>query len=642
MQEWRIEEQRRPGSRGRNKGCGGRCSKSRGSSRGCGRRALSPVEAVSRGCRNIEGTGIKGTGVYRSIKDEAWPLLKDVTDSEPEPKAKQREYAYEVIPLLTVRRALKIGGLAKSGLVAGHQGLDNEIHSVDVIEVPDIRDWIKPNELAVTSGFCGERQQARSLVRDMAENKAAALAVKTGRYLGDTIPEVMIAAAKEAGFPLIEVPADIPYTEITLPIISAILNEHAYRFQYESYIRGMLQKCVIENRGIGALANTIAEIVGSPTCIVSHDGRLLASCRKHLEHRNIKALLDQSRKQSGSVTDGSLPGTWFEDLLCVPACGKGGILGYLIVDRSKQGPLDVFEETALREAVTVVVLELTKHRIVQEAETTLKRRLLEYSLAHLQTDLLLPDIQELPGFVFKEPYAAILVKPRQHARLAADRGRWLTARKCLELVKCSERPSVGSWLPVFVDRERDEVIMVWSGIGTPDSNMISDQCVAELQRLQRCLCRNAGIEMLLGVSRIHVGIDSYASAVDEARKAARIGNSCIFTEGVMLAQDTAIYEFIDNIDRDTQARFAEDNLKQLIGQDGNPELIKTLAVFLYCGGQISEAAERLFIHRNTLNYRLDKISALLGCDVRQPRNRSRLEIALVAACLSGVIPRQGD
>jgi len=148
--------------------------------------------------------------------------------------------------------------------------------------------------------------------------------------------------------------------------------------------------------------------------------------------------------------------------------------------------------------------------------------------------------------------------------------------------------------------------------------------------------------MLLGVSRIHVGIDSYASAVDEARKAARIGNSCIFTEGVMLAQDTAIYEFIDNIDRDTQARFAEDNLKQLIGQDGNPELIKTLAVFLYCGGQISEAAERLFIHRNTLNYRLDKISALLGCDVRQPRNRSRLEIALVAACLSGVIPRQGD
>lgn len=85
MQEWRIEEQRRPGSRGRNKGCGGRCSKSRGS---------------SRGCRNIEGTGIKGTGVYRSIKDEAWPLLKDVTDSEPEPKAKQREYAVRGDPLV--------------------------------------------------------------------------------------------------------------------------------------------------------------------------------------------------------------------------------------------------------------------------------------------------------------------------------------------------------------------------------------------------------------------------------------------------------------------------------------------------------------------------------------------------------------
>lgn len=39
-------------------------------------------------------------------------------------------------------------------------------------------------------------------------------------------------------------------------------------------------------------------------------------------------------------------------------------------------------------------------------------------------------------------------------------------------------------------------------------------------------------------------------------------------------------------------------------------MIRTLEVFIRNDGQVSEAAKQLFIHRNTVTYRLEKISDL--------------------------------
>jgi purine catabolism regulator len=63
------------------------------------------------------------------------------------------------------------------------------------------------------------------------------------------------------------------------------------------------------------------------------------------------------------------------------------------------------------------------------------------------------------------------------------------------------------------------------------------------------------------------------------------------------------------------------------------QLIETLEAYLTLGGALSEAADRLGIHRNTLSYRLQRISDLTGRDLASPQDRLLLGVALVTRYL---------
>lgn len=55
---------------------------------------------------------------------------------------------------------------------------------------------------------------------------------------------------------------------------------------------------------------------------------------------------------------------------------------------------------------------------------------------------------------------------------------------------------------------------------------------------------------------------------------------------------------------------------KLIEVDNNQQLQKTLAAYLDHMGDIQACANSLFIHRNTLRYRLDKIQTITNIDLR--------------------------
>jgi len=59
------------------------------------------------------------------------------------------------------------------------------------------------------------------------------------------------------------------------------------------------------------------------------------------------------------------------------------------------------------------------------------------------------------------------------------------------------------------------------------------------------------------------------------------------------------------------------------------DMINTMRVFLDSNIRIGEAARRLFIHRNTLIYRLDKIYNLTGLDLRNFKDAIKMNIFLI-------------
>ncbi|MEU7002293.1 helix-turn-helix domain-containing protein [Nonomuraea sp. NPDC046570] len=64
--------------------------------------------------------------------------------------------------------------------------------------------------------------------------------------------------------------------------------------------------------------------------------------------------------------------------------------------------------------------------------------------------------------------------------------------------------------------------------------------------------------------------------------------------------------------------------------DGHPHLVSTLRAFVNRGHNRSQAARDLHIHRNTLDYRLHRVTALTGLDLAVPAEARLLEAALTA------------
>lgn len=66
----------------------------------------------------------------------------------------------------------------------------------------------------------------------------------------------------------------------------------------------------------------------------------------------------------------------------------------------------------------------------------------------------------------------------------------------------------------------------------------------------------------------------------------------------------------------------------------NPELLNTLRAFLDCGRSLEACSKRLFVHANTVRYRLKKILDEVGLDATDPRSGFVLQIALVLGAIN--------
>lgn len=69
---------------------------------------------------------------------------------------------------------------------------------------------------------------------------------------------------------------------------------------------------------------------------------------------------------------------------------------------------------------------------------------------------------------------------------------------------------------------------------------------------------------------------------------------------------------------------------QRYDRERGSDLVRTLRAFFAANGNASEAAERLFLHRNSFSYRLDRVEGLTGLDLKDHRVRLALQLGLLA------------
>ena len=69
--------------------------------------------------------------------------------------------------------------------------------------------------------------------------------------------------------------------------------------------------------------------------------------------------------------------------------------------------------------------------------------------------------------------------------------------------------------------------------------------------------------------------------------------------------------------------------------------MRTLETFLDADGNVAGTAEKLFTHRHTIRYRLERVRELTGFDVGSTDGRERLSLGLKAMRVLGIVPPGG-
>jgi carbohydrate diacid regulator len=140
----------------------------------------------------------------------------------------------------------------------------------------------------------------------------------------------------------------------------------------------------------------------------------------------------------------------------------------------------------------------------------------------------------------------------------------------------------------------------------------------------------------IGIGRHHPGIQGLAKSYQDACAALSLGRRFHGKNKVDCLDELGIAAFIGIADENTKIDLARHLLSPL---EQETELIKTLDAFFLENCCPSSTAKRLCIHRNTLSYRLEKITSLTGLDPRKFDEAMQIRLALLLGCL-GESPEQ--
>lgn len=109
-------------------------------------------------------------------------------------------------------------------VLAGNDQLHHPVEHINVMEVPDIDNWVQPNEFLMTTGYMYKENPSQfiSLIPKLKERNVAALGIKTRRFM-EEIPEEVIQCAKIYDFPLLHLPENTTFSIVIRECMERIL-----------------------------------------------------------------------------------------------------------------------------------------------------------------------------------------------------------------------------------------------------------------------------------------------------------------------------------------------------------------------------------------------------------------------------------
>ncbi|MFS0824518.1 helix-turn-helix domain-containing protein [Bacillus sp. 1P02SD] len=178
---------------------------------------------------------------------------------------------------------------------------------------------------------------------------------------------------------------------------------------------------------------------------------------------------------------------------------------------------------------------------------------------------------------------------------------------------------------IIFSRKSDDFIII---VQTPNEQNFWERLYASMSEVINKV--EPTLNLYVGIGGNISKLDDYYDSYMKASKAKNVIMNRNPNGGYAIYDNLGTYTILSNTSDAQSARlFIKKNLGTLIqySDKNNVDLFRTLKVFLLHNGNVREASNALFIHRSTLEYRIDRIAELLNVDLNDAEVRFELLMA---------------
>lgn len=523
--------------------------------------------------------------------------------------------------------ALKTKSLRDAKILAGRGALDRLVTGVTVGEVPDIANWLTGGELVLSTFFAVSRNidGIRSFAKRIIKGPAAALAVKPARFL-EVLPPDILDLAEELDFPIIEIPPDVRWTTIIADVYEAMARANTSPNAGE--IENELLQAAIDGRGLKSIALTTSRKLDAPVIIYDLlDGIVAEETPTDPFPKDLIDLFVQDDAgPSGSLHK------------------PRGISGRPVVERFMVDGSDVFAAHVLIGLETVAFVatvvpdnldEATLSILKKAAEATAieiaRTRAIEEAKARIYGDFL-NDL--ISGRIPQEQVDTQLI------RLGADISKGYAVLYCpfdlkhlfgrfyRDVSRAVRSEAQGSLL-----MEYDAGLVAILAQTGEMAKISKASHTADIAKKILVIADMLGVKAVIGISRIREGSSEIIRALDEAKIAFDFGCRVNGAGSITDFDQVGIYRLLLPLAREARndgQLYYEETIGRLVDYDKRhgTDLLETLESFYRNSENIALTAEKLYTHRHTIRYRLQRIAEITGYDPFDGAGRERLYMGL--------------
>ena len=528
--------------------------------------------------------------------------------------------------------------------LAGEKGLDHGIHGINIMDNPDTVPWLKKDELVLSTGYIFTATNIyKNIIRDLYQQGCSGLGIKMHRYM-DSIPEEMIEQANQLDFPIFSIPFSMTMEEIVnMVYYERFRNEISESERWVINYRSLMETALEHHKPLPALQK-ISEILKLPICITtpslqlieyapatSEDSdRFLSMGENHYlfhesEQENLLQLLQDSKKP---VLEHVIQE---EEHVChiyiYPIENKSQRSGYFMaITYNKQ--LRRKQNDMIMNMRSVIEIIFARSQLIydhnQDYYDTFYQKLLSGSLKNT-TEIELECRQY--GFDYAGDRVCLLLQSDSYRKHTMSMRRAVVNKLVEVCQSLSARMSFSFHYTLY---NGDFVAFLFPKMSQlPYAYDWLEEVGTELEsRLQ-----SIEEDWMIGFSRLSGGAATIHPSYIEAGRSIDLGRHLHPEQSLFYYHKDLIYHMLSSNMTSAQLYdYYDMALRRLDEYDekNHTSLVDTLYTYLQCGQNLSQTSKKLFIHRNTMIYRMEQIKELLSLDLKNVDHRYLIQTAFYA------------